>query len=1157
MNVSKLKKEKKIITMTKISTKDKTTIEIQKLIHDRVLYLQEIIRNTILSIQEYKKLEIFSNNDTILCISVLNELFEKTVVLIERISTIETEKEIDDVIDELQQVINKMAQILSSFGTQKIEDVLFICMGSDLPKMENPLLKEKWELIRKYCHPVSYKMIPWKLNHPYRNRETQDSHGLYCINKITEETIVLEFSNTLECFEIDTSASKSIPYKINGIRLIFQNEKNQSTIILSCIVDDIILDFLTNLYIQHQKNGIMENIPETFLNHRDVLKRYVDSMTLKDILIHGNQDIYKKLIVIMNEVQSVANHKLEATIKRFIEMDFIQQRNMLIHLFLYNKDENIQYITYLLYDLITVSNNEMVDSNEKKELYDSFPWKVKTYFKDAMKLSIKYTQDILSKYDINRITLEQQIYLFKAPEPVKEKAIAKWKEIKGKSDDVSNKSKQYLEGLLKIPFYIYREEPILKKMKEMNKQFISLYQKNEKRLENLTIEKKDNYTNIEIFKYLQKIQENMGSFLVEDIKKNVVVLTSKQISVILQYLLNLYKSGKVDFSSSLFQEITQTKTKTGRRELLLSLLENWENSTQKTEEIMVAFYKIYEFFTSGPSMKSAKFPIEIRDLTTQIYQMSESIDKISNVLDESIYGHTYAKKQIMKIISQWITGEQTGYCFGFEGSPGIGKTSLAKNGLANCLKDEDGKPRPFSFIALGGSCNGTTLEGHGYTYMHSTWGRIADILMESKCMNPIIYIDELDKVSKTELGKEIVGILMHLIDTTQNDSFQDKYFAGINLDLSKALFIFSYNDPDHIDRVLLDRIHRIKFDNLSLEDKIVIVKNYILPNYNTKMGFSNTVILTDEIIEYIIEQYTMEPGVRKLKEVLFDLYGEINLDLLHHFSSSAAADVVDGETTEMAIPIVITKSDLENKYLKKYHKIETKRINTENKVGVINGLYANALGKGGILPIEVVFFPSSSFLELRLTGLQGDVMKESMNVAKSVAWGLTDDAVKQKWLTHFEKTKCQGIHIHCPEGAVSKDGPSAGTAITVAIYSLLNHRKIKNDIAITGEINLQGNVLAIGGLDAKVLGGIRSGINTFLYPKQNHRDFLDLYKKNEKKTDLHHLPLNPPTLGSVLTNTKNNFSELEVRKGIEDVQFIEVSHIHEVFDHVLEAEERK
>ena len=457
-----------------------------------------------------------------------------------------------------------------------------------------------------------------------------------------------------------------------------------------------------------------------------------------------------------------------------------------------------------------------------------------------------------------------------------------------------------------------------------------------------------------------------------------------------------------------------------------------------------------------------------------------------------------------------MNGEQGGYCFGFEGSPGVGKTSLAKKGLAKCLVDENSSSRPFSFIALGGSSNGSTLEGHSYTYVNSTWGRITDILMETKCMNPIIYIDELDKVSKTEHGKEIIGILTHLIDTTQNDTFQDKYFSGINLDLSKVLFIFSYNDPEQIDRILLDRIHRIRFDNLSLDDKKTIVSQYIIPEINKKMGFSDgTIELTDDIIEYIIETYTLEPGVRKLKEVLFDLFGEINIELLKY-------------NDNISIPFIITKDLIDNKYLKKYYKIEYTKIHEENQVGIINGLWANSLGKGGIIPIETNLFPTSNFLELKLTGLQGDVMKESMNVAKTLAWNLTNDKQKSMLLKKFNETKCQGLHVHCPQGAVSKDGPSAGTAITIAMYSLFNSLKIKNNIAITGEINLQGQVTAIGGLESKILGGIRGGVKTFLFPKSNSRDFKEFMEKYESK--------------SIISNIK----------------FIEISHIQETIKYVFE-----
>jgi ATP-dependent Lon protease len=228
----------------------------------------------------------------------------------------------------------------------------------------------------------------------------------------------------------------------------------------------------------------------------------------------------------------------------------------------------------------------------------------------------------------------------------------------------------------------------------------------------------------------------------------------------------------------------------------------------------------------------------------------------------------------------------------------------------------------------------------------------------------------------------------------------------------------------------------------------------------------------------------MEPGVRKLKELLFDLYGEINIELL-----KSNSDI-------KILPIKVTMEDVENKYLKKYLKVRETMIPTHGRTGVINGLWANVLGKGGIIPIEVSFSPSSSILELKLTGMQGDVMKESMNVSKTVAWNLTIEATKTKLYKQHEKDKSKGIHVHCPAGGVSKDGPSAGTAITIAIYSVLNGLTIKHDVAITGEIDLIGNVTAIGGLEDKILGGIRAGVKKFLFPRENEREYKEFCEKN-------------------------------------------------------------
>ena len=369
--------------------------------------------------------------------------------------------------------------------------------------------------------------------------------------------------------------------------------------------------------------------------------------------------------------------------------------------------------------------------------------------------------------------------------------------------------------------------------------------------------------------------------------------------------------------------------------------------------------------------------------------------------------------------------------------------------------------------------------------MGSTWGKLVDILMEKKCMNPIIFIDEIDKVSKTEHGKEIIGILTHLVDSTQNDCFQDKYFSGIDLDLSKVLFIFSYNDVEKIDKILLDRIHRIKFDHLTIHDKSVIVKQFLLPELTKQIGLENSIEILDESIKFLVNNFTCESGVRKLKELLFEIVSQVNLDLLKNKN-----------TNLIEFPIIITVQKIKEIFKDKTF-IRKIKINENAKIGIINGMWANNLGQGGILHIECKFFPTATLLDLKLTGMQGDVMKESMNVAKSLCYSL----LKQDEISHinkyFETTKNQGIHIHVPEGATPKDGPSAGTAITIAIYSLITNKKIKNNFAITGEINLQGNVTAIGGLELKILGGLEAGVTSFIYPRDNNYDyklFLDKYK---------------------------------------------------------------
>jgi ATP-dependent Lon protease len=461
------------------------------------------------------------------------------------------------------------------------------------------------------------------------------------------------------------------------------------------------------------------------------------------------------------------------------------------------------------------------------------------------------------------------------------------------------------------------------------------------------------------------------------------------------------------------------------------------------------------------------------------YDKRKYLINVRQILDNSVYGLKDAKLQLERIFAQWINGEMKGAVLGLCGPPGTGKTSLIKNGLSKCLKDSNGNPRPFAFLPVGGSVNGSTLVGHNYTYVGSSWGRIIDILMVAKCMNPIIFIDELDKISNTEHGHEIISVLIHLTDSTQNDEFEDKFFAGIKLDLSKALIIFSFNDASSIDYILKDRITIIETHPLNIKEKITIIRDYLLPEILKDIGFSKKeIIIEDNIIEYLINTYTLEAGVRKIKEKIIEIIRDINLK--KYFS--------DDITFPFNITIEFCDKLFENK-----NKIKNKKILKESMVGVVNGLYASSLGVGGITFIQALKYPSDKKYDLNITGSLGDSMKESVCYSLKIVLNILEK--------ELDNISCTGIHIHCPEAAVKKDGPSAGAAITLAIYSLLTNKKINNKIAITGEIDLLGNITAIGGLETKLIGAKIAGIEMVLIPEENLEDLNIINNNNNLENE--------------------------------------------------------
>tara|TARA_B100000700_G_C15043984_1_gene856878 strand:+ start:683 stop:2458 length:1776 start_codon:yes stop_codon:yes gene_type:complete len=273
------------------------------------------------------------------------------------------------------------------------------------------------------------------------------------------------------------------------------------------------------------------------------------------------------------------------------------------------------------------------------------------------------------------------------------------------------------------------------------------------------------------------------------------------------------------------------------------------------------------------------------------------------ILGEAIYGHDDAKLHILQVIGKWIRNPKSqGNVLALQGPMGNGKTTLVKDGISKAIN------RPFAFIALGGASDSSYFDGHSYTYEGSHWGRIIDILITSKCMNPIIYFDELDKISETYKGDEIIHLLTHLTDPSQNTLFQDNYFPGIYFDLSKVLFIFSFNDENKIDRILKDRMYVINTKGFKPNDKISIARDYLLPElYDTFLFSKDDIIFTDDNILYIIEKFTnKEEGVRNLKRSLETIISKINIYYLSNNETNDNKISINFKIKDFQIPLVIT-----------------------------------------------------------------------------------------------------------------------------------------------------------------------------------------------------------------------------------------------------------
>jgi hypothetical protein len=989
---------------------------------NKIQRINEIIQNTLFFVELCRKHAIINVKEEIYAAHCLVGM-QKTLFQLQQqqqqqqqtSSSGEDEKVIEKVVREL-------ADIMAKFGTQHMADFAFIVFDEARNDQQNysacddtlfhEIDKDKRALLWRFFHPIGF---------------SEDDAAAATMHL---DCSPLYHAATQTNFHLDIYGAQ-MTYFVGGRSYCIHGW-----------IDDVWIDSLyhENLFVRARKKAMAETSASLAL----------DCFTLRDLVLADAAYIKNTILSWAAHIDMVRSKKIHDVIPLIQKMKMSTQRDFIVALFSTAATTEStetplwKYTTYLLCDAILLYDLEP----EQNAIYSSLPLKIKDQIKESISNSIHYIDVLYKKYEPS---LEQQIILFQAPEDIKERAMGKLKEWKNRGDE-NYKCKQYLEGLLRIPFGRFREEPVLKRFRALRDCIDTDFV----RKEGTTGDDKTFAPRI-----AQKVLDRIHQLTLRELKQ----------------------LGALRSSSSAHKHLGSSN---GKKKCVEEWIKYIQNRTDDK-----TLYTIYDaLFRENLQERLSK----LQRLRGECGECSGALDQMRATLDAAIYGHAGAKNQIIKVLGQWMTGESTGYCFGFEGAPGIGKTSLAK-GLAECLRDADGTPRPFHFIALGGSSNGTTLEGHGYTYQNSTWGRIVDILMESRCMNPIIYIDELDKVSKTEQGREIIGILTHIIDSTQNRSFQDKFFMGIPLDLSKVLFVFSYNNVEDIDRILLDRIHRVRFENISMKDKVVIVREFLEPEMDRRMGWTAPRLsLCDGVIENIIERYTAESGVRKLKECLFDIWGEANLEMIRGCRGAAAAATDSMESKAM---IEITMDKIESTYLAKYPELPIRVADLTGTpvAGYVYGLYANAIGQGGILPIQCSNFPTPTFMEMKCTGLIGNVMQESMAVAKTLAWNLLDTET-QRLISETTTKNMQGIHIHCPEGSTPKDGPSGGCCIALALYSLWSKRPVRANVAITGEVDLHGNVTAIGKLDAKIAGGLRAGITHFIFPEDNERDFQEYLEKN-------------------------------------------------------------
>lgn len=440
-----------------------------------------------------------------------------------------------------------------------------------------------------------------------------------------------------------------------------------------------------------------------------------------------------------------------------------------------------------------------------------------------------------------------------------------------------------------------------------------------------------------------------------------------------------------------------------------------------------------------------------------------ALDRAEEILDEDHYGLKKAKKRIIQQIAVMaLNQKQAGSILLFVGAPGTGKTSIGQS-IARALK------RPYARVSLGGVRDEAEIRGHRRTYVGAMPGRIMDGIRRSGASNPVVVLDEVDKLGKDYNG-DPSSALLEVLDPEQNSTFTDHYM-NVPYDLSDVLFICTANSLDTIPEPLLNRMEVIRFQGYTASEKLQIAKKHLLPRAMESAGIAPQQLhISDGALRKIISDYTMESGVRGLKK---------RIDTL---CRSAAVKLVKGEKTAITVGARQLKEMLDRKPMRHDTAMKT------GVPGVVTGLAWTQAG-GDILFLETMFTKGEG--KIHITGQLGDVMKESVQVAISL--------VKSMYPDKADLFKEYDLHVHVPDGAVPKDGPSAGITLTTALASLVTGKTVEPTVAMTGEVSLRGGVMPIGGLPKKLMAAVRAGIRTVMIPQDNEEDLEDVAEEVKRQ----------------------------------------------------------